>query len=87
MMRSRLTLLVIVLLVLCLVAVAAACTQQDSPGPGSSPTAQATDTPEATPTLNRRTDLCATAGCSSNGYADAGSNHWGNSYPGGRSYS
>ena len=51
MIRSRLTLLVIVLLALCLVAVAAACTQQDSPGPGSSPTAQATDTPEPTPLL------------------------------------
>ena len=49
MMRPRLTLLVIVLLVLCLVAVAAACTQQDSLGTESSPTAQATDTPETTP--------------------------------------
>ena len=87
MMRSRLTLLVIVLLVLCLVAVAAACTQQDSPGPESSPTAQATDTPEATPTLEPNGQICAAPGRSSNRYADAGSNHWGNSYPGGRSYS
>ena len=87
MIRSKLAILVIVLLVLCLVAASRGVYAAGQPRPGVQPYCSGNRYTGSHSHTRANGQVCAAPGCSSNGYADASSNHWGNSYPGGRPYS